>query len=169
MLQATVSSTSGLNHYRYIDALRGFAFLCVLTLHASQQVPNLPFSSLPVLGEYGVQLFFVLSAVTLLRSVSLRSFKERFPTRNFFIRRFFRIAPLFWFGIVFYGLLDGCRPRYAAPEGLGVSHFISTALFFHGWSLTTINSLVPGGWSIAVGMTFYLCLPYLAHRITTAG
>ena len=108
---------SELNRYQYIDALRGFAFLGVLTVHASYEVPKLPFSSLPELGQYGVQLFFLLSAVTLLRSMALRSAKERFAARNFFIRRFFRIAPLFWTGVVLYGLLDGCEPRFTGPGG----------------------------------------------------
>lgn len=159
---------SGLNHYKYIDALRGFAFLGVLTIHASKEVPDLPFSTIPVMGEYGVQLFFLLSAVTLLRSVALRTSKENSPLRNFFLRRFFRIAPLFWTGLVFYSLLDGSGPRYAAPDGLGLWQYLSTVLFLHGWAPTTINSIVPGGWSIAVEMTFYLCLPFLARWITTA-
>ncbi len=156
---------NGLTHYRYIDALRGFAFLGVLTVHASQEVKSLPGGYIADAGMYGVQLFFLLSAVTLLRSVSLRSGKERFPTRNFFIRRFFRIAPLFWFGMAFYFLLDGCRPQFWSPHGNGLWQFLSTALFLHGWAPTTINSVVPGGWSIAVEMTFYACLPFLASRI----
>ncbi|HTH49847.1 MAG TPA: acyltransferase [Candidatus Limnocylindria bacterium] len=159
---------SGLTHYRYIDALRGFAFLCVLTVHASLQVPGLPGASLTAAGKYGVQLFFLLSAVTLLRSVAVRSNQEQSPIRNFLIRRFFRIAPLFWCGIVLYFLLDGFAPRFWAPHGIGFWHLASTALFLHGWSPLTISSVVPGGWSIAVEMTFYLCLPFLAKRVRSA-
>lgn len=157
---------SGLNHYKYIDALRGFAFLGVLTVHAGQ-CANLRLGiTLTVAGQYGVQLFFLLSAVTLLRSLSLRS-REESPLRNFFIRRFFRIAPLFWTGIVFYLFLNGWGPQFAAPRGIAPWHVALTALFLHGWTLTSINSVVPGGWSIAVEMTFYLCLPWLAARITS--
>ena len=158
---------SGLAHYKYIDALRGFAFLGVLTVHASLQVPSLSGATFASAGAYGVQLFFLLSAVTLLRSVSLRTGKERFPLRNFFLRRFFRIAPLFWFGIVLSLFLDGTGGREWAPHGVGVWHLLSTATFLHGWTPVTINSVVPGGWSIAVEMTFYLCLPFLARRVTS--
>lgn len=158
---------SGLTHYKYIDALRGFAFLGVLTVHTSLQVPSLAGASLATSGAYGVQLFFLLSAITLLRSASVRTGKERFPLRNFFLRRFFRIAPLFWFGIVLYLFLDGTAGREWAPHGIGLWHVLSTAAFLHGWTPVTINSVVPGGWSIAVEMTFYLCLPFLARRVTS--
>jgi peptidoglycan/LPS O-acetylase OafA/YrhL len=46
------------------------------------------------------------------------------------------------------------------------------ALFLHGFSPAAINSAVPGGWSIAVEMSFYLVFPLLiglgtgrAHRV----
>lgn len=159
-----------LSHYQYIDALRGLAFLGVLTVHVCQQVPTVPnfIRGLASSGQYGVQLFFLLSAITLLRSLTLRSSKESYPIRNFFVRRFFRIAPLFWFGIALYFLLYQCQPRDWAPNGLHSWHFLTTALFVQGWTPTSINSVVPGGWSIAVEMTFYLCLPLLARYITSA-
>ncbi|HUB66073.1 MAG TPA: acyltransferase, partial [Candidatus Methylacidiphilales bacterium] len=158
-----------LSHYRYIDALRGFAFLGVLSIHSAQECPHFQFPGCGMIlaGMYGVQLFFLLSAVTLCRSMMIRSAKERFPIRNFFIRRFFRIAPLFWFAIVYYFLMDGTGPRYWAPHGLAWWHFVATAFFVHGWTPTSIDSVVPGGWSIGVEMTFYLCLPFLARRITS--
>ena len=159
-----------LTHYRFIDALRGFAFLGVLSTHVGglTHPVSKTLANLADAGQYGVQLFFLLSAVTLLRSFALRSPEENFPVRNFFIRRLFRIAPLFWLGIVFYVWLFGCGPDVYAPNGIGVWHIASTASFLHGWYPTTINSVVPGGWSIAVEMTFYLCLPYLAGRLTSA-
>jgi peptidoglycan/LPS O-acetylase OafA/YrhL len=159
---------SGRAHHGYIDALRGFAFLGVLTVHTSQQVETFHLRGIPSAGMYGVQLFFVLSALALLGSLSDRNGTERFPMRNFFLRRFFRIAPLFWCGIVFYTLLEGTGPRPDAPNGLGIWHLISTALFLHGWTPATINSVVPGGWSIAVEAGFYLCLPFLAKRLGSA-
>jgi len=154
--------------YRYIDALRCYAFLGVLTVHATLQVASLPHADLARAGMYGVQLFFLLSAVTLLRSASIRSSKERFPIRNFFIRRLFRVAPLFWFGIVLYFFVSGVAPTYWAPNGIGRWHYISTFFFLHGWAPTSFNSVVPGGWSIAAEMTFYLFLPFLGCRITSA-
>ena len=87
----------------------------------------------------------------------------------FYIRRFFRIAPMFWLGIVFFLALDGFSPRYWAPGGLEWWHVGVTALFLHGWHPQTITSVVPGGWSIAVEMTFYAVFPLIALKCRSFG
>jgi peptidoglycan/LPS O-acetylase OafA/YrhL len=48
-------------------------------------------------GARGVQLFYMVSAFTLL-SVS----RQPFNARSFFIRRFFRIAPAFYIAMIAY-------------------------------------------------------------------
>jgi peptidoglycan/LPS O-acetylase OafA/YrhL len=79
----------------------------------------------------------------------------------FYVRRLFRIAPMFWLGIVFFVWLDGFGPRYFAPNGITGFDVLLTAMFAHGWHPETITSVVHGGWSIAVEMTFYLVFPLL--------
>lgn len=86
---------------------------------------------------------------------------EPYPIKNFYIRRFLRIAPLFWLAIPIYLSINGLGPSYWAPEGIGDRQIILTALFLHGIYPDAINSVVPGGWSIAVEMTFYLIFPVL--------
>lgn len=154
-------------HFQFIDALRGWAFLAVLAVHV--QVPmHLPTWVVLVktAGNYGVQLFFVVSALTLFMSYASRRTRERNPAGAFFVRRFFRIAPLFWLAILLYLWRNGVAPRWNAPTGLGWPQIASTALFLHGWHPSSINSVVPGGWSIAVEMNFYLILPLCFLLIT---
>jgi peptidoglycan/LPS O-acetylase OafA/YrhL len=153
----------------YIDAARGWAFLAVLTVHAFGHAPvdNYVLKSLAASGSYGVQLFFVASAFTLFMSFDARRTRDDRPVLFFLIRRFFRIAPLFYFGILFYLLARGTGPSPFAPGGIHTRHVVLTALFLHGWWPDTINSVVPGGWSIAVEMNFYLCLPLLFVLLTT--
>jgi peptidoglycan/LPS O-acetylase OafA/YrhL len=79
--------------------------------------------------------------------------------RDYLLRRFFRVAPMFYFGICLYLVLFGWRPREFAPEGIGGLDVTLTALFLHGWWPTALNSVVPGGWSIASEAMFYLILP----------
>ena len=57
-------------HLDYIDALRGYAILGVVAVHASIAVPDLewPLRFLAEQGARGVQLFFVVSALTLMLS-----------------------------------------------------------------------------------------------------
>ncbi len=85
-------------HLPYIDALRGLAIFGVLLAHVWNLVKpdNALLDFLGLHGARGVQLFYVVSALTLLMSREKRQGKEQAPTRNFFIRRFFRIAPLYW-------------------------------------------------------------------------
>src|ERR1700749_4071032 len=56
--------------YGYIDALRGYAVLLVITAHAGGMFPLLPYplKSLTNFGVHGVQLFFLMSCVTLMLS-----------------------------------------------------------------------------------------------------
>ncbi len=146
-------------HYQYIDALRGWAILGVVTVHVSQQFPGLAsvVRQFANDGARGVQLFFVVSALTL--TMSWR--KRPDGILPFYTRRLFRIAPMFWLAILFYLALDGFAPRPLAPEGIGWWQVALTTLFLHGWHPLSINSVVPGGWSIAVEMTFYLVFPFL--------
>lgn len=150
-------------HYDFIDALRGYAILAVMAVHASQAAPDLLGVGRLLVdqGARGVQLFFVASALTLAMSWNARN-DGILP---FYLRRLIRIAPMFWLGILFFLWLDGFGPRYFAPNGIdGISVFL-TVLFLHGWHPETITSVVHGGWSIAVEMTFYFVFPLLAFVI----
>lgn len=144
-----------------IDALRGIAFLGVLMVHTGQSTPAFLWKDVTVVGAFGVSLFFIASAFTLLSSHHQRRNAEPAPTLAFFIRRVFRIVPLFWAGIVFYYLIYGSWNRGWAEGSLNWFHFGLTALLLHGWHPDTINAAVPGGWSIAAEFGFYALAPLL--------
>jgi peptidoglycan/LPS O-acetylase OafA/YrhL len=150
-----------------VDALRGLAILGVMLVHACLKVPNGlgKVRDFGAAGTYGVQLFFVVSAFTLCWSLRSRSRGERKPLHAFFVRRVFRIGPLFWIAVAFYVWQSPEGRAFWAPNGIGVPHVLSTLAFLHGWYPTTANSVVPGGWSIAAEFTFYLCLPLLFSRV----
>lgn len=150
-------------HYGYIDALRGVAILGVFVVHSSQHISDLPDGLLRVCsaGQFGVQLFFVLSALTLLLSLHGRHQEKQNRVRNFYVRRLFRIVPMFWFGILLYNY-TGLHPNHWSPGGIQVWQVLITFGLVHGWYPTSLNSVVPGGWSIAVETTFYGVFPLLA-------
>jgi peptidoglycan/LPS O-acetylase OafA/YrhL len=152
----------GRPRHHHLDALRGLAILGVFAVHAGQLAELSGYAAqLTSFGARGVQLFYIVSAFTLL-TVSAHS---RGISR-FFLRRFFRIAPAFYIAMAASLLFYGLAPRYFAPDGIGTRHIILTALFLHGWLPDTITSVVPGGWSIACEMMFYLAFPLLAKSIT---
>lgn len=155
--------------YKYIDALRGFAILGVVLVHTSYWVvPTSPLlAKIATQGTRGVQLFFMASALTLFLSMAARMNKEERPILSFYIRRFFRIAPAFYSAIIIYTAYYGMSPRPETPSGIEWWHILLTAAFMHGWLPETINSIVPGDWTIADEMTFYLFAPYLFVKINS--
>jgi peptidoglycan/LPS O-acetylase OafA/YrhL len=157
---------SKIKKYAFIDALRGLAILSVVFFHTAVVVA--PGSNLLWMvkeqGARGVQLFYIASALTIFLSMRGRA-NEKSRTRNFFIRRFFRIAPLFYLAIIAYLLGYGFGPRAGAPYGIDGWHILWTVLFLNGWHPEMINSVIPVGWSIAVEMTFYLLAPLLFARL----
>jgi len=162
------------NHYDFIDSLRGIAILGVIMVHAVQfgrfNAPVLVFiAKLAGEGQNGVQLFYLVSAFTLFLSMENRINKEFNPIKNFFIRRFFRIAPMYYIAIAAFLVTFGFGPRYwlGDAQNITILNILSNMIFLHGFNPYWINSLVLGGWSIAVEMTFYCILPFLFSKIRT--
>src|SRR5260370_10819860 len=108
----------------FIDALRGYAILGVIAVHSSQIFPGLefPFRIVADQGARGIQLFFVVSALTLMLSWHARDD----GVLPFYIRRFFRIAPMFWIAIVYYVALNPMTPRYWGPIEISWSHILAS-------------------------------------------
>lgn len=120
-----------IGNYKYIDALRGIAILMVVAVHVSQsnslKIDDLTRSILNN-GSKGVQLFFIVSAFTLFMSFNNRYDKESTPILNYSIRRFFRIAPMYYLALIFYTNIILIFP----PQKDGI---ILNFLFLHGWSI----------------------------------
>lgn len=151
---------------RSLDTLRGIAILGVLAVHTSQAVSSgvRQVDALLGWGRFGVQLFFLVSAFTMCYMWHERA-GESERVRKFYIRRVLRIAPMFWLAIPVYLLLYGTGTSYWSPQGISALDIALTATFLHGWWPPSINAIVPGGWSIAVEMMFYLLFPFLILRI----
>ena len=155
-------------HLQVIDALRGYAILLVIGVHSVGHVPDLVWPAVRILGLgfYGVQLFFVTSAVTLL--MSWHRSAEPFPQRSskFLIRRFFRIAPFYYAAILIYWFAYNM-----STEAFSLKLLFATLFFYNAWSPYLIPTVsgwtpVPGGWSIGVEFCFYLVFPFLATIVT---
>lgn len=149
-------------HLGYLDALRGYAILGVIAIHVVQRSPGLPLALGRFLfsGQQGVQLFFMVSAVTLLHSWTERND----GAGPFYLRRLFRIGPMWYLAILAWTILRLVAPYASgfAHQILPASHLLLTATYLHIWFPETINDVVPGGWSIGNEATFYLIFPLLA-------
>ena len=152
----------------YIDAVRGWAILLVITSHVGGRFSQMPYpiKKLTNFGWHGVQLFFLASAVTLMMSWSRQKSQPLLITRHFFIRRFLRISPMYYAGALIY--------YFAEPPAAGfdLSQLLRSLFFVNAWHPTWLPTtpgwiVVPGGWSVGVEFTFYLIFPLLAMFLTT--
>ena len=165
-----------LKKLEYIDLLRGIAILLVVSVHTSAYIwydhnqhstefLDLLFASLFWAGQYGVILFFLVSSITL--SISMENRKE--SNYNFYIRRFFRIAPLYYFGIILYFIFRIAVESHRSeefilvPNGYTFEKILQNIFFIHGFFPNNFNFVVPGGWSIATEMYFYTIFPILFY------
>ena len=144
-------------HLRYLDGLRGVAILMVLMIHSGQLVVGLPapMRDFTFYGVRGVQLFFIVSGLTLMLNYA----DKPFNAANFAARRFFRIAPMFYAGVLLYLLLCAVTSASLPTRSASGIDIAATFLFVHGWLPSAINTVVPGGWSIAAEAMFYVMFP----------
>lgn len=150
----------------YIDGLRGLAIFGVLVVHISQYAGNYgvgafrshTFESFVNAGARGVQLFFILSAFTLFSSVKNQFSDGEMPVFVFYIKRFFRIFPLWWFAALIYTF----------AQSMSLDRLVPTLFMYFGFIRDNPeNEVIQFGWSIFVEETFYLFLPLVFLCITS--
>ncbi len=151
--------------YRYIDALRGIAVMGVVMSHvgfcAGCVSPSLA-EGIQLYATRGVLLFFIVSALTLFLSMEARSKVEEHNNLHFFIRRFFRIAPMFYVAVLLYLFFAIYTNR---GTEICMADIISSVSFISWINPHWFSTVVPAGWTISVEMTFYLLIPYLFKKI----
>lgn len=144
---------------RALEPLRAFAAISVLVLHVIYLSDWTSFpKSGPLawfwVGWLGVDIFFVISGFV----VTLAAFRELAterdaPRLSFFIRRFARIAPLYFLSIAAYLLAVNADP----VRGDEAWFQISTHLFFlHNFFASTTGSINPPTWTIGTEMQLYI-------------
>ena len=155
------------NQYGYVDAMRGWAILMVVAVHQAIPFTALwwPIKAVAAFGQMGVQMFFVASAFTLCNSAAARK-DEPNAVIGFYIRRFFRIAPMYYVGIALFWALSIGRKMVLhnyADDGFHYSLWpiVANMTFIHGFVPSAFNSVVVGGWSIGTEFAFYAAFPVL--------
>jgi exopolysaccharide production protein ExoZ len=140
-----------------LDALRGLMALAVVIYHLgawTRAFEGALRDAVIVLGVYSVEGFFVISGFCffhLYGDVALRGAE----LRGFYLKRFFRIAPLYYLAVALSLALE---PVYQAVFSWGrllENVSLSFGLFHPN------HSFVVGGWSIGLELVFYAALPAL--------
>jgi peptidoglycan/LPS O-acetylase OafA/YrhL len=102
------------------------------------------------LGKIGVVLFFIVSGFVIPFSL----FRNREPVKCFFVSRFFRLYPLYWFSLLIVLLVP-------PPETtITVFNFLANMTMFHKFLL--IKDLNGVAWTLQIELAFYgLCIGLL--------
>lgn len=153
------------NKMAFIDEIRGIAILLVVLVHVAQRI-NISSDVLNFFcryGQTGVQLFFVASAYTLCASAENRAGESR-GLLKYFLRRFFRIAPIYYIGIFFYCILSAFESyaknkNFAISDQYSLENILVNIFFLHSFFPEANNNIVPGGWSIGVECAYYSIFP----------
>ncbi|RWC32694.1 acyltransferase [Mesorhizobium sp.] len=145
-------------------AMRCYAALSIVLVHLialpKLQIPGYLWF-VPTHFGNGVPLFYIVSAFGLFVGYSGR-IGTRQELREFYLRRFLRIAPLFYFTMLFY--IPFCWAVWGTT--IPLSQFVSSALFVFNFVPNHVTGFVMASWSIGVEMAFYAILPLLVFAIT---
>jgi len=161
-----------------LDGLRGFAILQVISIHYFYNpTANLPaglhfLQSFFALGWTGVDLFFVLSGF-LIGGILLDVRTSPHYFKSFYIRRFFRIVPLYYLWLLCLVALVYLRGSalQAQPAQPGIDwqllgHFLFLQNLWANYSSTLAVWWLGVTWSLAIEEQFYLVAPFLVRFLS---
>src|SRR6266478_3335761 len=177
--------TSSRGRIPELDGLRGLAILLVVLFHFITYSYHGPshtalsyFTKLFGLGWSGVDLFFVLSGF-LIGGILLDVRESPRYFKTFYLRRFYRIIPVYYAWILFYIVIAAVAGRFLTAQ---ISHANNDLLGSRYWLLIQflflqnfgiLNSLpVIAGvwfwptWSLAVEEQFYLIAPFVIRFLS---
>jgi peptidoglycan/LPS O-acetylase OafA/YrhL len=138
-----------------VHALRAFATIMVFCAHMLDSFQtyffpdceplNLAMPFIKRFGTFGVELFFVISGYVIMSSVS------RYDAREFFLRRFMRIYPMFAFFTILFFALNWFAHMF--PEKLSFAWLLANLGFLDIYFGT--QALSPNAWSLTYEANFY--------------
>jgi peptidoglycan/LPS O-acetylase OafA/YrhL len=157
----------------YIDALRGIAALSVLVYHIYGAIGKTTNWAYPIqiiperfinLALAGVPLFFIISAFTLYLSLENKA-GEKGMFFKFLLRRFFRIAPLFYLLLILVVLDDFIIQK----RPISWLEVLANFTFIFNLIPQYTKSLFSDGWTLGVEVLFYLVLPLIFIKVNNIG
>jgi peptidoglycan/LPS O-acetylase OafA/YrhL len=174
MSKALVKSPAQ-GHIPALDGIRGLAILGVLFVHffgnfAPANALERVFRNFSGLGTLGIDLFFMLSGF-LITGILLDTKSRENYLKNFWIRRFLRIFPLYYLVLSLILLALIILPADLVPSADKIweaqpwawTYLFNFFIAREGdWTVPFIGHF----WSLAVEEQFYLIWPLLVYRLS---
>jgi len=117
----------------------------------------------------GVDLFFVLSGF-LIAGILIDNRQQRSYYRTFFVRRFCRIFPLYYFLVLIFTMAKGVGANGPIFDGpIPLASYITLTQNYFMAHLRTYGAVWLGAtWSLAIEEQFYLSFPFLIRHAKAA-
>ena len=161
-----ISTAQPPNKYYGLDNLRAFAIIMVFFFHYQRWFEHPAWMPTALnFGWTGVDLFFVLSGFLISSQLFAQIKKDgHFSMRNFYIKRFFRILPIYYFVLAIYFLF----PFFSSTQLLPPLWKFLT--FTQNFGADFTNQRAFGVvWSLCVEEHFYLLMPAILLLLLKTG
>lgn len=155
-----------------IDGLRALFAAVVVAYHYTAwmeiELPGFTNSALARGAIYAVCGFFAISGASMALAYRNRSPDSLIGVAAFLLKRFFRIAPLYYLVLAIHTAGRGMRCLSESECSLDPIPVAKNLTFLFGFGRAAENSLVVAGWSIGIEWIFYFLFPaifFVALRI----
>jgi len=148
-----------------IEALRGFAAFAIVifhVIHLTQAAVPQSLEFMKWFFGYGVPLFFVVSAFSLAYGYAGK-LETRGQVAEFYVRRLFRIAPLYYLAVG----AQLCVIAYVGGQVPGLGDMLLILTFLFNLKPDLVDGVAPASWSVGVEMLFYLVFPLILAAART--
>lgn len=149
----------------FVTGMRAFAALGVLLIHAGGgglRSLGVMGNLIVDMGRTGVYVFFVISGFSI-----AAVFQKNRRYDIFLWKRYFRLAPLFYFWYLLIALTVGAKTYWAQAMGWSFCGYdlVMHIFFLHAFDARTANSVIGVEWSLGVEVFWYLWLPWLLRGV----
>lgn len=138
-----------------IQTLRGLAALSVAFLHATSPAG---FGLSPSFGNFGVDIFFVISGYIISHITSVNP-------RKFIVKRIIRIVPFYWSATLLLFAVGVVAPKYLHSDDISLNLLVHSLLFVpYAQRGGNLEPLLKLGWTLNYEMYFYAMF-YVAMQV----
>jgi peptidoglycan/LPS O-acetylase OafA/YrhL len=155
------SLTAKRDYYEAFDGLRGLAILMVMLYHGAGNIFFLKW------GWLGVDFFFVLSGFLITEILLNTESKVNF-FRNFYLRRAFRILPLYYFTTLLFLWLSASIPQWQEQWLFYKPSLLYVFFNLHNWMVIFSSwhlkkEMFLHYWSLSVEEQYYFLWPLVIY------